>query len=109
MKSLQGHFLLAASHQLDPNFFEAVILAVTHSDRGAFGVIVNCPRDRHEGISQQPVAKPRWSGCSRLYFGGPVASPLLAVHTDELFSEIEVLPGVFFAGREKNVLRCHAI
>ena len=28
----------------------------------------------------------------------------MAVHTDELFSEIEVLPGVFFAEREKNVL-----
>jgi len=28
----------------------------------------------------------------------------MAVHTDEVLSEIEVLPGVFFAGREKNVL-----
>ena len=48
MKSLQGHFLVAAPHQLDPNFVEAVILVVEHADRGAFGVIVNCPRDRHE-------------------------------------------------------------
>ena len=28
----------------------------------------------------------------------------MAVHTDEFLSEIEVLPGVFFAGREQNVL-----
>ena len=33
-----------------------------------------------------------------------MTGPLMAVHTDEFFSEIEVLPGVFFAGREKNVL-----
>ena len=27
----------------------------------------------------------------------------MAVHTDKSFAEIEVLPGVFFAGREQNV------
>ena len=42
-KSLQGHFLVAAPQQLDPNFVEAVILVVEQADRGAFGVIVNCP------------------------------------------------------------------
>ena len=104
MKSLQGHFLVAAPHQLDPNFVEAVILVLEHVDRGAFGVIVNCPRDRHEKISQQRSTKPRWPEGPRLYFGGPVTGPLMAVHTDEFFAEIEVLPGVFFAGREKNVL-----
>jgi putative transcriptional regulator len=104
VKSLQGHFLVAAPHQLDPNFVAAVILVVQHADRGAFGVIVNCPRDRHEGISQQRSARRRWPEGPRLYFGGPVTGPLMAVHTDELFAEIEVLPGVFFAGREKNVL-----
>ena len=33
-----------------------------------------------------------------------MTGPLMAVHRDECFAEIEVLPGVFFAGREKNVL-----
>jgi putative transcriptional regulator len=104
MKSLQGHFLLAAPHQLDPNLVEAVILVVEHADRGAFGVIVSCPSNRHEGISQQRRTKPRWPEAPRLCFGGPVTGPLMVVHTDELFAEVEVLPGVFFAGREKNVL-----
>ena len=84
MKSLQGHFLVAAPHQLDPNFVEAVILVVKYGDRGAFGVIVNCPRDRHEGISQPRITKPRWPEGSGLYFGGPVAGPLMAVHTDDV-------------------------
>ena len=103
MKSLQGHFLVAAPHQLDPNFVETVILMVEHADRGAFGVIVNCPRDRHEAISRHRSAKPRRPEGPRPCFGGPVTGPLMAVHTDECFAEIEVLPGVFFAGREKNV------
>jgi putative transcriptional regulator len=104
MKSFQGHFLVAAPHQLDPNFVEAVILVVEHADRGAFGVIVSCPRDRREGITQHRRSKRRWPEPPRLCFGGPVAGPLMAVHTDELFADVEVLPGVFFAGREKNVL-----
>jgi putative transcriptional regulator len=104
MKSLQGHFLAAAPHQLAPKFVEAVVLVVEHSDRGAFGVIVNCPRDRHEGIARQRKTKPRWPERPRLNFGGPVAGPLMAVHADELYAEIEVLPGVYFAGRKKNVL-----
>ena len=45
MNSFRGHLLVAASHQLDPNFFESVILVVQHNHRGAFGVIVNCPHE----------------------------------------------------------------
>ena len=104
VKSLQGHFLVAAPHQLDPNFVKTVILVVEHADRGAFGVIVNCPRDRHVAISRQARSRRRRAERPRLYFGGPVTGPLMAVHTDESFAEVEVLPGVFFAGREKKVL-----
>ncbi len=103
MMSLQGRFLVAAPHQLDPNFVQAVILVIEHADRGALGVIVNRPRDRHEALSRRRSAKPRWPEGPKLYFGGPVTGPRMAVHTDELFSEIEVLRGVFFAGRRENV------
>ena len=103
MKSLQGHFLVAAPHQVDPNFAEAVVLVVKHDHRGAIGVIVNCPRDRHEGISQQRNTKRRWPEEPRLHFGGPVTSPLMAVHADRAFAGITILPGVFFEGEEERV------
>jgi putative transcriptional regulator len=103
MKSLQGHFLLAAPNQLDPDFAEAVILVVEHDDRGAIGVIVNCPRDRHEGIAQQRNTKRRWPQEPRLYFGGPVTGPLMAVHADAAFAGIEILPGAFFEREEEHV------
>ena len=103
MKSLRGHFLLATPHQLDPNFVEAVILVVAHDDRGAMGVIVSCPRDRHEGISQPRSSERRWPEEPRLYFGGPVTGPLMAVHADPAFAGIEILPGVFFEGEEEGV------
>ena len=48
MNSFQGHFLVAAPHQLDPNFVKAAILVVEHTDRGAFGVIVNGAQRRKQ-------------------------------------------------------------
>ncbi len=104
MNSLQGHLLLAAPHQLDPNFVETVILVVEHGDRGAFGVIVNRPRGRQERMLQRRSTKRRRRERAGLFFGGPLTGPLMAVHADQSYAEIEVLPGVFFAGREKRVL-----
>ncbi len=102
-KSFQGHFLVAAQHQLDPNFVEAVILVVEHAERGAFGVIVNRPRDRQAVISRQSGAKRRRPKREGVFFGGPISGPLMAVHMDRSFAEIEVVPGVFFAGKDKKV------
>ena len=103
MNSLRGHFLVAAPHQLDPNFVKAVILVVGHTERGAFGVIVNGsgreidpppPQTRSMALSAQP---------RRPAFGGPVTGPLMAVHTKPSLGERQVLPGVFFSAKEKNV------
>jgi putative transcriptional regulator len=103
MNSLQGHFLAANPHQLTPDFIEAVVLVVEHDDRGAIGVIVNCPRDQSEGIWQRRSTKRRWPEEPRLYFGGPVTGPLMAVHADGALAGIEILPGVFFEGEEEHV------
>jgi len=104
MKSVQGHFLVAGPHQHDPDFVEAVVLVVEDSDRGAFGVILNCPRERNLISPQERRTERPLSGKARMYFGGPVAGPLMAVHADESFAEHEILPGVYFAGKEENVL-----
>ncbi len=118
MNSLQGHFLVAAPHQLDPNFAETVILVVTHSQRGALGLIVNRPQPRggrplwqrnfrRQGtvpiFGQRREASARKWDCP-LWFGGPVTGPLMAVHNVPAAANVTVLPGVFFAGRKKHVL-----
>ena len=103
MNSFQGHFLVAASHQLDPNFAKVVILVVEHTKRGAFGVIVNGPSEESNRLKQRRSRR-RFSEKVRLSFGGPVTGPLMAVHTKESLGERQLLPGVFFSGKEKNVL-----
>jgi putative transcriptional regulator len=103
MNSFQGHFLVAAARHLDPNFVKAAILIVKHGQRGAFGVIVN--DTRRESI-RSPQRNSRWRSRSRvkLCFGGPVTGPLMAVHTKASLGERQLLPGVFFSSKEKNVL-----
>jgi len=103
MNSFQGHFLVAAPHQLDPNFVKATILVVEHTNRGSFGVIVNGAGKESSRLQQR-----NGSWCSperlRLFFGGPVTGPLMAVHTMASLGERQFLPGVFFSGQERNVL-----
>ncbi len=104
MNSLHGHILLAAPHQLDPNFMETVVLVVAHSQRGAMGVILNRPRPSGGRPCWQRNFQPRDRAKPHLYFGGPVAGPLMAVHTDSSQADAPILPGLFFAGRKKRVL-----
>jgi putative transcriptional regulator len=103
MNSLRGHFLVAAPRQLDPNFIKVAILVVGHTNRGAFGVIVNgagkdCSRFQQRNCRLCSGEKFRFN------FGGPVTGPLMAVHTKASLGERQVLPGVFFSAKERNVL-----
>jgi putative transcriptional regulator len=102
MNSYQGHFLVAAPHQLDPNFIKVAILVIGHTDRGAFGVIVN-GASKECGLFQQRNCRWRWAQKLRFTFGGPVTGPLMAVHANASLGEREFLPGVFFSAKEKNV------
>ena len=103
MKSYQGHFLVRAPHQLDPNFVKAAILVVGHNDKGSFGVIANSAGEESCRLQQRNC---RWCSPGKLkfFFGGPVTGPLMAVHTKASLGERQFLPGVFFSGKEKNVL-----
>ena len=104
MNSLQGQFLVAAPRQLDPNFAKAVILVVEHTNRGAFGVIVNGPGEESSRFQHR---NSRWCFRERLRisFGGPVTGPLMALHTRASLGERQLLPGVFFSAKKKNVRR----
>jgi putative transcriptional regulator len=102
MNSYEGNFLVADRHQLDPNFAGMVILVVEHSLDGAFGVIVNCPRKESRRLQQCNFGW-RSSKTAISSFGGPVTGPLMAVHTKASLGERQLLPGVFFSGKEKNV------
>ncbi len=97
MASLAGQFLVASPHLRDPNFVRTVVLMLQHEDQGALGVIINRPGDKTvdevwEMIGSEPA------GCDdRVYVGGPVPGPLIAIHDQQKLGEREILPGLFMS------------
>ena len=103
MDNLKGKLLVASPHLLDPNFVRTVVLLIHHSDEGAFGVVLNRPADNTikelwEQVGETPCESER-----RVNVGGPVAGPLMAIHTDEELAELEIMPGVYFAAQREHL------
>jgi putative transcriptional regulator len=96
-QSLTGHFLVASRYLRDPNFARSVVLMIHHSDEGAMGVVINRPADKTIREVWEMIDYDACDREDRIYIGGPVPGPLVAVHTLEPFSEREVVPGVFVA------------
>lgn len=103
MRNLKGHLLVASPHLSDPNFVKAVVLLIHHSEEGAFGVVLNHPADN---TIQELWAQMGESSCESqrsVNVGGPVAGPLMAIHTDKRLGEMEILPGLYFAAQRDHL------
>lgn len=71
--SLAPGFLMAMPDLMDPNFFRSVVLLCSHTEEGAFGLVLNQPA----GASMKSVcegAEIDWEGSDarHAYLGGPV-------------------------------------
>jgi putative transcriptional regulator len=101
MKSLTGHLLVAPSEERDLDFIGTVILLIQHSEEQAFGVILNRPTTT--------TIKQLWKGKRQCHCedvvcsGGPVASPLMALHAEESLADLEVLPGVWYSVQARQI------
>ena len=95
MKSLAGHLLIAPPEERDLDFIGTVILLIQHSEEQAFGVVLNRPTSKT--VVKVWKGKKRWKCDQPVYSGGPVAGPLMALHTDTFLGEIEVLPSVYYS------------
>ncbi len=93
-QSLTGHFLVASRYLRDPNFAKSVVLMIRHDDEGAVGVVINRPADKTVREVWDSIGFDPCDRDERIYVGGPVPGPLVAVHLLEPYSEREVLPGV---------------
>lgn len=102
MKSLAGQLLVASPQLRDPNFAQAVVLLLQHEPQGTLGVVLNRPSDKTvqqvwELIEKDPI------DCHQLvHLGGPVPGPLIALHTEQSFSNKEILPGLFVTVQEES-------
>ena len=103
MNSLTGYFLVASPHLGDPNFFRAVVLVIRHDEEGAFGVVLNRPLPSTVSEIWRALGSDSVENDQPIYLGGPVTGPLLAVHGNELYSEGDVLDGVFYATHKDHL------
>lgn len=81
--SLEGHLLVASAELRDPNFFQAVVLLIRHSEEGALGLILN--RRTTATIRQvwEQVSDIACTSTQPLHLGGPVQGPLMALHAGQ--------------------------
>ncbi len=100
MEIAQGDLLVATPKLPDPNFSKAVVLLVQHGENGSLGIVLNRPTDQSIADVWQQVSDVPCSDKRPVNLGGPVPGPLMAIHSAKYLSEIEVLPGVYFAAQK---------
>jgi putative transcriptional regulator len=103
--SYKGHFLIAAKHLRDGNFFKSVVLMIEHNENGAMGLVVNRPLD----VTVREALLPHFrlpKTPHPLFDGGPVEeNALLILHNSpEYDQELDaIVPGVF-VGTSPDIL-----
>lgn len=93
--SLRGQLLIAPAYLSDPNFSRAVVLMIQHDDEGAFGVILNRPTGRSIAEIWTEVRGEACDCREQVHVGGPVAGPLVALHTEPALGDLPVVDGVY--------------
>lgn len=105
MKSIAGHFLIASPHLHDENFLRTVVLMIDHNRDGAFGIVLTRPLNRTLRDIWQMIGSPECPVNDPLFLGGPVSSPLLALHAHPELSEMKVpiIPGVYLSAHKDQL------
>jgi putative transcriptional regulator len=108
--SLAGQLLVAGPEMGDPRFAETVIYVVAHSDKGAFGVIVNQPVKSvsfAELFRLLHLDSGAGTGSLSVHYGGPVEPSLgFVLHSrDVTLGDADVVAGDLAATTEPEMLR----
>ena len=103
MKSLQGQLLVASPTLVDPNFFHTVVLIVQHNEEGALGLVLNRPLRTTVKEMWEQVAEEETEAEGVLHQGGPCEGPLMVLHGDDVYSEVEVTPALHFCTSRDHV------
>ena len=105
-----GKLLIASPLMKDSNFHKTVILIVRHSTpEGAIGVVLNrtsdeCLKSLWKNMWDLDVDPIKYDSERFMQLGGPVYGPVICVHANEESSEHEIVPGLYLATSQDNVL-----
>jgi putative transcriptional regulator len=96
---------LASPRLPDANFYRTTVLIIHHDDGGAFGLVLNRPTGSTVAEVWKALGDESCDALQPINVGGPVEGPLMAIHTNEEYSENEILPGVYFAAHKDHLNR----
>jgi putative transcriptional regulator len=88
-----GSFLIATSALQGSSFDKAVIVVLQSNRAGTFGVVLNRPADSQLTTSWREATGLN-CGSSTLVNGGPIGGPVMALHPERSFGEVEICNGV---------------
>jgi putative transcriptional regulator len=95
MQTLKGHFLIASPQLDSPIFSRSVILVIEQNEEGVLGVIVNQQINTTLTELSGKIFPEDFEWDKPLSLGGPMASSLMMLHTNEALADQEVIPGVY--------------
>jgi putative transcriptional regulator len=95
MQSLKGYLLIATPQLQSPIFTHSVILMIDQNEDGALGVILNQQISTTMTDLAGKVFVEGFEWDKPISLGGPVASSLMVLHTDESLADEEIIRGVY--------------
>lgn len=96
--SLKGQLLIATPQVDAPLFARAVVLVLEHGEeQGAKGIILNLPTTATMTDLAGKLFDDDFAWDKPLHLGGPVAGPLLVLHTRPKMADLEIATGVYVA------------
>ncbi|WP_165251113.1 YqgE/AlgH family protein [Paludisphaera soli] len=97
-QSLKGQLLIASPQVQSSLFARSVVLVLEHTEEdGAKGVILNLPTSATMADLAGKLFDEDFAWEKPLHLGGPVAGPLLVLHTRAKLADLEVASGVYVA------------
>jgi len=110
MKSVAGQFLIASPHLTDGNFLRTVVLMIDHDKDGAFGLVLTRPLNSTLREIWKLIGSPECPVNAPLFWGGPVQSPLIALHARADLAETRIMDDVYISTHkdklEELVAKC---
>jgi putative transcriptional regulator len=103
MQTLKGHLLIAAPHLQSPIFTRSVILMIDQNEDGALGLILNQQISTTMTDLSGKIFVDNFEWDKPLSLGGPVASSLMMLHTNESLADHEIIPGVYITADGSKV------
>lgn len=76
---------------------QTVVLIVQHGDSGALGLVLNRPTNATIRQVWQQVKDSSCAADGLLYLGGPIEGPLVAIHTQAEYADLEVTTSLYYS------------